>query len=127
MFRTTLAVIGVAGLLGACGGSDPRSYPGVDALAEALRDGGVECSDLVVADAPTGEDAGKSLPKDAGTCGSDDEGLQLFVFADVEARDKWLTLGKMFSENVVTGPNWTVIAQNEDAAERVADALEGET
>ena len=123
MTRGIGVLFAAALLLSACGGSDPQSYSGLTEMGEALEGAGIGCGDLVVMDQPKDADAEKSLPTESGDCG----GVQLFLFEDENARDKWLTLGGKFSEHVVTGPNWTVIAPDEDAAEEIADALGGET
>ena len=126
MTRTAVALVGATMLLVSCsgGGSEPEleSYASIVDMGEALQDAGIGCGDLVDTEPPEDADAGERLPSEAGTCGD----VQLFLFEDENARDKWLTLGSSFG-NVVTGPNWTVIAPDEDTADEIADALGGET
>jgi hypothetical protein len=111
-------------LLSSCSDDpDPRSYDSVADMGETLEDAGIGCGDLVNVEPPEGEDANQRLPEEAGSCGE----VQLFLFEDEAARDKWLTLGTSFSGNVVSGPNWTVIAPDETTADEIADALGGET
>jgi hypothetical protein len=123
MTRGIGVLFAAALLLSSCGGSDPQSYSSVTDMGEALQEAGVGCGDLKVVDQATGSGDEESLPSQTGNCGE----VQLFLFEDESARDKWLTLGGTFSENIATGPNWTVIAPDEDTAEEIADALGGET
>ena len=127
MTRAVGVLFGAMLLLSSCSGgsSEPelQSYESITDMGEALQDAGIGCGDLVDVEPPKGADADQRLPSEAGACGE----VQLFLFADEAARDKWLTLGTAFSGNVVTGPNWTVIAPDEDTADEVADALGGET
>ena len=123
MTRGIAVLFAGAVLLSSCGGSDPQSYSGLTEMGEALEDAGIGCEDPTIIDQPKDADAGQSLPSESGSCGE----VQLFLFEDESARDKWLNLGGTFSEHIVTGPNWTVIAPDEDTAEEIADALGGET
>ena len=116
-------LFGAALLLSSCGGSDPQSYASVTDMGEALQEAGVACDDLTAVDQATGAEGEESLPSQTGDCGE----VQLFLFEDESARDKWLNLGGTFSEHIVTGPNWTLIAPDEDTAEEIANALGGET
>ena len=125
--RTIPALCLVALLVAGCDGDEPKSYSSITAMAADLEAGGVDCGDPVLVDLPTAENGAETLPAETGNCSSGDDSIQLFVFDDAEARDKWLNLGSRFSEDVVTGPNWTVIAPDGGSAEEIADALGGET
>ena len=125
--RTIPALCLVALSLASCGGDDPTSYASITDMAADLQAGGVDCADATVRDLPAAENGSETLPSESGSCTSGDDTIQLFVFDDTDARDKWLNLGSRFSNDVVTGPNWTVIAPDEGSAEDIADALGGET
>ena len=108
--RTVVSAILMALLLGGCS-STAASYDSAAQIGTELRDAGIECSDF---DASSGAE----LVRDQGSCSGND----IYVFADEETRDRWLSVGAGLGE-VVVGPNWAVVT---DDPKPVADALGGD-
>ena len=102
----------VAVALAGCGGG-AEEYPSVGDIAVALGDEGIDCD---IEESSPGE-----LVADYGICGD----LDLFVFDDEGDRDRWLEVGADLGE-VVVGPNWAILPDNDDDAEDIADALGGD-
>src|SRR3990170_191395 len=102
-------------LFAACS-SGPDGYGDVDEVVSALREGGIECNEV-----QTGRPA--EVVSEQATCRADGGEYSIFVFANEEKRDRWLTVGAGLGE-IVVGPNWAI--DPGDDAQAVADALGGD-
>jgi hypothetical protein len=103
----TMAVV----LTGCSGGAE--EYPSVGDIAVALGDEGIECD---IDSSSPGE-----LVADYGTCGE----LDLFVFDSEDDRDRWLKVGADLGD-VVVGPNWAILPDDDGDAREIAEALGGD-
>lgn len=95
---------------------EPETYGDVNAVAAALEEADLSC--VEVSTSPPGD-----IVRDQGTCKAAGSEHDIFVFADEDARDRWLEIGGGLGE-VVVGPNWVVIPDGESGP--VAEALAGE-
>jgi hypothetical protein len=115
-------------------GRDAQRFGSARALVEALNDGGAECAGYAastpVPEATSGPafqtGSGESLVDESGTCSIGSATVQVFTFASVADRDRWLTLGRKIGP-VVVGPNWTVLAPDRQTADEIAGATGGTT
>jgi hypothetical protein len=115
--KRIVAALVFALLATGCSGG-PETYTGVDELVSALEAGGVECTNVQIG-------GGAQLVKESGGCAWERRPLGLFVFSDERNRDDWLQVGRSFGSEVI-GPNWVVIAPDDDGAAEIAGALDGE-
>jgi len=114
MRNPILLMLCVVLVKGACR-HEPPSYPSADAMSAALETEGADCA--------AGSGAEAQLVKDSATCVMDGNETQLFVFADAEAKRKWLAFGRRLDEDLVEGPNWVAITSDPDLLENVRAAL----
>lgn len=117
--RTTILVLSVAMLIGACTGKSAVSYGSVGELGHALSAEDVAC------DPSTSGSGEAELVKEQGTCEIDGDRLEIFLFEDAEQRDGWLEFGARLRPATATGPNWAVIGE-EEVVKTAAEALGGE-
>jgi len=107
--------------LGACNQTDPptpgKSYKTVAAIADAMEEGGVTCSQLL-----RSEEA--RLVREGGRCRIDGEVIAIRTFSDSTDLDDWIRVGSAFGENLV-GPTWVITTRHRDTAEELREVLGG--
>jgi hypothetical protein len=82
------------------------------------------CRNLSQAEVEAG---GDSTPTSSGVCTIAGEGVQLFVFETEEDAMAWFEAGRMAFTSTARGANWTIVTRSESLAERIAEALDGES
>jgi len=87
-------------------------------VVNALRDGGMPCTDL------TSEGDAKLVTERA-SCSLSDTPVGIYMFEDTDDRDAWLQVGTGLGD-VVVGPNWALDVADDDLAREVGDMLGGE-
>ena len=114
--RFIFATVAVAMVLAACGG-DAERYDGVRAVAAALGDADMGCSDVRV-----GDEA--KLVTETGSCSVEGDRIDIFIFQTAGDRDKWTAVGARVKPSIL-GPNWA-ISGAETTVRAIADQLGGE-
>lgn len=106
-----------------CSSSAPE-YEDADALAAALRAEDLACA---TASEPVIEAGGEGAPTSSGSCSLEGEGVQLFVFETEDDADLWFERGRMETLPTARGANWVAVPESQDTADRIAEALGGDS
>jgi hypothetical protein len=125
----TLAVLMLTG----CGGSDGlESDTGgeqlltVEAVVEELGNGGVTCGGLKMSGQGS-EGQSQLFTHEDGRCSIGDEDVNVVTFDGPSQRDQYLEAAEQSGGIYVTGETWAVRTETQATADKVKDALGGET